>query len=219
MSKWNDHSGEVIFNSIDVLHKFSELLKSDIIQISEKERSVGLLKESLADNLVEFSINQFSKAKEAIELFINSLNQIEYNRKIMYHRNHQLSSMSFSSSIELGKNVMNLLKEREEAIKRYNSIKNKKDNDPKLAQTTASFQSINTQTIQSAGTYSNQLNRDLIVTLTSFAHSQMELHAKSIEIWSKLIENIDEINVDDDINKIMDSLKESSNSFAIVNNP
>jgi len=223
-SKWNDHAGEVVFNSIDVLQKFAEFLRNDLVLIAEKERSLGFLNETLGDSLGDLSVKQFPKAKEVLNYFIGTLSTIEYFRKVMYHREHQLATTSFSSSIELAKNVKQLLKDREEAIKRYilaksKAIKGPPENDPKLMQATTSYQSINTHSIQAAATYSNQLHRDLIISLSSFAHAQMEIHAKSVEHWAKFLMNIDNVETNEDVEMIIAALQESAQTFAPVQQP
>lgn len=214
--KWNDHAGEVIYNSIEVMQKFAEFLKNDIALIAEKERSVGFLNEQMSDTLFEMSQHQFPKAKEVLNLFIASLSQIEYSRKVMYQRDHQLADNAFVSSIELAKGVKELLKNRENAIRKYTSAKasNKGPADQNLVSATAHFQQLNTQSIQAAGTYANQLHRDLITTLASYAHSQMELHAKQLETWAKYIDIIDSINLDEDVENTVQALKDSVAVYA-----
>ena len=217
---WSDHSGEIIYNSIDVLQKFADMLKNDIAAIAEKERSMGFLNEQMSDNLFEMNKEQFPKAKEVLNLFIASLSQVEYGRKVMYQRDHQLARDVFQSSLELAKSCKELLKAREQAIKRYTLAKQnelKTASQPEnLAAATTNFQTLNTQAIQSAATYSNQVHRDLITVLSSYAHAQMELHARTLETWSKFIEIIDETPFDEDIETVVNSMKESTEAYTKV---
>lgn len=217
---WSDHSGEIIYNSIDVLQKFADMLRNDIAAIAEKERSMGFLNEQMSDNLFEMNKEQFPKAKEVLNLFIASLSQVEYGRKVMYQRDHQLARDVFQSSLELAKSCKELLKAREQAIKRYTLAKQnelKTASQPEnLAAATTNFQTLNTQAIQSAATYSNQVHRDLITVLSSYAHAQMELHARTLETWSKFIEVIDETPFDEDIETVVNSMKESTEAYTKV---
>ena len=217
---WSDHAGEIIYNSIDVLQKFADMLKNDIAAIAEKERSMGFLNEQMSDNLFEMNKEQFPKAKEVLNFFIASLSQIEYARKVMYQRDHQLARDVFQSSLELAKSCKELLKAREQAIKRYTVAKQnelKTASQPEnLAAATTNFQTLNTQAIQSAATYSNQVHRDLITVLSSYAHAQMELHARTLETWSRFIEKIDETPFDEDIETIVNSMKESTEAYTKV---
>ena len=103
--QWNEHAGEVVFHCVDVLEKFAALIKNDLILIAEKERSLGFLNESMEDVLTDLSVNQFEKAKQIVNLFIGALTQVEYSRKILYHRTHHLAQSSFQSTIEQAKTV------------------------------------------------------------------------------------------------------------------
>lgn len=216
---WNDHAGEVVFNSINVLERFASLLKQDIVTIAEKHRSLGFLNEQMSDVFTDLAVNQYPKAREVLNLFIGCLSQIEYARKVMYHRSHQLSQQSFQSTIEQARTVKGLLKEREAAVIKYNQAKNaqargnNQNQDAKMSQATASFQSLNTQTIQAAGNYANQLHRDLITTLTSFAHSQMELYAKSVEVWANYIEALDQTDLGEDLDDVVDVIHKTAQSI------
>ena len=217
---WNDHAGEIIYNSIDVLQKFAAMLKNDIAAIAEKERSLGFLNEQISDSLFELNKDQFPKAKEVINAFIASLSNVEYARKVMYQRDHQIAHDVFASSLELAKSCKELLRSRENAIKKYTMVKQAEARATKsenIAVATTNFQSLNTQAIQASATYANQVHRDLIIVLSSFAHSQMELYARTLETWSKFIEQIDEMVFDEDIESIATSLKESTEVY--INKP
>ncbi|KAH0794507.1 hypothetical protein GPJ56_001532 [Histomonas meleagridis] len=215
--KWNDNAAGVIYSCTDVLEKFAALLKNDITMIAEKERSLGYLNESMSDIFSDLTINQYPKAKEVLNAFINSLSQIEFGRKVMYQRSHQLAQSSFTSTLDLAKKAKSLLKEREASLSKYMQVKAAKEKstkpssqlDEKLTASKTSFQAANAQAIQATSTFTNQLHRDLILTLSSFAHAQMEFYAREIEVWSKTIEAIDKNTIDDDTESIVNSFQAS----------
>ena len=214
--QWSDHAGEILYNSIEVLQKFAAMLKNDIAAIAEKERSMGFLNEQMSDAFFELNKEQFPKAKEVINAFIASLSQVEYARKVMYQRDHQLAHDVFASSLELAKTCKELLRAREQSIKRYSMARQQELRSPQpenVAAATTSFQSLNSQAIQASATYANQVHRDLIIVLSSFAHAQMELYARTLETWSRFIEKIDEAVFDEDIESIVSTLKESTEVY------
>lgn len=221
---WNDHAGEVVFRSVEVLERFAALLKNDMALIAEKERSLGFVNESLSDVLTDMTTNQFQRAKELINLFISSLTQIEYARKILYHRTHLLAQNSLQSTIDQAKAVKLLIKDRETAISRYLQAKNAHQHaarpteasEMKVSKSSAAVRSLNQQTIQSTGTFANQLHRDLVTVLGSFAHAQMELYAKQVEVWAHAIEEIDQCCLDEDTDEITVSLQKIMNTISPV---
>lgn len=213
-AKWMEPGGQLIYSSIDVMNKFAAYVKEEITVIAEKERSVGVLNEQLTDAFFEISKPQFEKSKEVLNMFISCLSQVEYARKVMYSRDHQLASMSFTSSLELAKTCMELLKKRDQAIRQYNQTRAQASKTAaQITAATTNCQTANTQAIQAAATYANQLHRDLITILSSYAHAQMELYAKSLEAWAKFIDKIDEINLEDDTTTVVNRLKESADIY------
>ena len=220
---WNDHAGEVVFRSVEVLERFAALLKNDMALIAEKERSLGFVNESLSDVLTDMATNQFQHAKELINLFISSLTQIEYARKILYHRTHLLAQNSLQSTIDQAKAVKLLIKDRETAIARYLQAKHTQQNsrmtqatEMKVSKSSAAVRALNQQTIQSTGTFANQLHRDLVTVLGSFAHAQMELYAKQVEVWAHAIEEIDQCCLEDDIDDVTVSLQKIMNTISPI---
>ena len=218
---WNDHAGQSVYNMIRVLQDFTKFLKSDIVLIAEKQRSVGYLNENLTDELTKLSINQFPNVKELLNQFIGAMTQVEYGRKIMYSRLRDLETQSFASTLELARQASDLLVQREDAIVKYQQAilahqrqqaKGKQPNpqlEIRISQANASFQALNTQAIQATGTFTNQLHRDLVTVLASFAHSQMELYARQIEAWNHVIEVIDEAPLEDDITDVVDAMNKA----------
>lgn len=219
--QWNDHAGQSVFNMIKVLQDFTKFLKSDLVLIAEKQRSVGYLNENLSDELTKLSLNQFPNTKEMLNQFIGAMTQVEYGRKVMYSRLRNLENQSFNSTLELARQASELLTQREEAIVKYQQAlqahqrqlaKNKgpsPQSEVKVTQANASFQALNTQAIQATGTFTNQLHRDLVTVLASYAHSQMELYARQLQAWSHVIEVIDEAPLENDVADVVDALNKS----------
>ena len=223
MKNAKEHAGQVVYNCVEVLEKFASLLKNDIVYIAEKERSLGYINESMQDVFTDLNANQYPKAKEVINLFITSLTQVEYARKTMYSRYRLLAQNSFTAAIELASKVKALLIDRENAYKNYQialekkqkTVQPKQQDELKFSQATSTFQTLNSQAIQAAGTFSNQLHRDLIITLSSFAHAQMELYAKSVEVWANTIEEIDQATLEDDTDAVVLAFQKAINSLSI----
>ena len=180
MKNAKEIGGQVVYNVAEVFEKFAALLKNDIVLIAEKERSLGYINESMQDVFTDLKVNQYPKAREVIELFITSLTQVEFARKTMYSRYRLLAQNSFTASLELATKVKNLLIERENAYRSYlaslekkqKAVQPKPQDEVKFSQATTTFQTLNTQAIQGAGTFANQLHRDLVTTLSYFAHAQ-----------------------------------------------
>jgi hypothetical protein len=218
----SDAGGHVVFQCFDVLEKFAVLLRNDFVLMAEKIRSLGFLNESLSDVLTDLSANQFPKARELINVIIGSLTQIEYARKVMYHRTHLLADSAFQSSLEQAKTIKGLLHDREQALNRFVQVsaaqgRSQRQNpqiDAKLSTATGTFKAANAQAVQASSVYSNQLHRDLLLTLTSFAHAQMEMHARALEIWGKAIEQIDQCSMDDDNDEASDGLAAAIETIA-----
>ena len=225
MRSAKEPAGQVVYNCIDVLEKFAKLLKNDIILIAEKERSLGYINESMQDVFTDFSVNQYPKTKELINLFINCLTQVEYGRKTMYSRYRSLAQNSFNTALELANKVKGLLQQRESAFRSYMAAQEKKrkvaelkpQDELKCSQATTAFQNFNSQSIQAAGLFANQLHRDLVITLSSFAHAQMELCAKSLEVWAAAIEIIDQSTLEDDTDAVILAFQKSLNSLGTPN--
>lgn len=222
MKNAREPAGQVIYNCVEVLGKFQEMLKSDIVLIAEKQRSLGFINESMQDVFTDLTTNMYPKAREVLNLFITSLTQVEYARKTMYSRYRLLAQNSFAATIELATKVKGLLIDRENAYKNYLAAVEKKQrtaqpkpqDEIKFSQATSTFQTLNTQTIQAAGTYANQLNRDLVTTLSSFAHAQMELYAKSVEVWANTIEAIDQAALEEDTDAMALAFQKSLNTLS-----
>ncbi|OHS98329.1 hypothetical protein TRFO_08898 [Tritrichomonas foetus] len=224
MRNAKDPAGQVVYNCIEVLEKFATFLKNDIVLIAEKERSLGYINESMQDVFTDLTVNQYPKAREVINLFISSLTQVEYVRKTMYSRYRSLAQNSFTTALELATKVKGLLVERENAFKSFLTAQERKrriaqpkpQDELKLSQATTAFQTLNSQTIQAAGTFANQLHRDLVTTLSAFAHAQMELYAKSLEVWAATIEQIDQATLDDDTDAVVLAFQKAMNTLGTV---
>lgn len=222
MKNAKDPAGEVVYKSVEVLERFAALLKNDIVLIAEKERSLGYINESMQDVFQDLTVNQYPKVKELLSFFITSLTQVEYARKTMYSRYRLLAQSSFTTAIELASKVKSLLIDRENALKSYIAAAERKQraaqpkpqDDLKLSQATSQFQTLNAQAIQSTGNFANQLHRDLVTTLSSFAHAQMELYAKSLEVWSNTIQTIDQAILDEDTDAVILAFQKSLNTLA-----
>jgi hypothetical protein len=63
---------------------------------------------------------------------------------------------------------------------------------------------LNLQAIQSAVAFGNQLHQDLVTALTAFAHAHMEMHVKTLEMWTKTIEEIDNSSIEDDVDELVE---------------
>lgn len=201
MSKWVDSASEVVFQGISVIQKFAPLLKNDVVLIAEKERSYGFLNEGFCDSLAEIATSQFPRTRNLIENFISAQTQVEYWRKVMYMRLHMLAQSCLSSTLDLANPTKDQLKQRDNALRRAQV---KGGSAPAV-----SLASLQTQATQSAGTFTSTLHRDLTVTLTSFAHAQMELHAKSIEAWTQFIEQLNETSTDEDVTELIQALEQA----------
>jgi hypothetical protein len=194
---WNEPGGQLAYNSFEVLEKFVGLLRNDLNLIAEKERSLGFLNESLGDVLQDLSVNQYPKIREMITQFNVALAQVEYARKVMYFRTRRLTDESLASVPEQTRAVKSILRGREIAYTRRLRAQGKKatEVDPRPV---IAYKSINQQAVQSVGTYLRQLLGEVGQTITSFAHGQMELYAGMLQVWEKVIVDIDESTVDDE---------------------
>jgi hypothetical protein len=206
MSGSAESGGKVVYDNINVMEKFSALLRTDFIGIAEKNRSLGFLNESMSDVLTNLAVHQFPKAHELLDLVIASLARVEYARKIMYHRTHLLGENAFQSTLAQTHGVKNVLQEREQARNRLAQVtaaraRSARPNqviESRFSADTGSFRSANTQAVQATSLYATQFHRDVLVALTSFAHAQMEMQARIMEIWGGALEQMDEIEVDED---------------------
>jgi hypothetical protein len=194
---WNEPGGQLVYNSFEVLERFSGLLRNDLNLIAEKERSLGFLNESLGDVLQDLSTNQYPKVREFINQFNVALAQVEYARKVMYFRTRRLADAALASIPERSRAVKSLLRERELAFTRCLRRQGTRAAEPD-PRPVASYRSINQQAVQSVGTEMRQLLREVGQTITSFAHGQMELYASMLQVWQGVIAEIDESTVEDE---------------------
>jgi hypothetical protein len=203
---WNEPGGQLVFNIFEVLEKFSGLLRNDLTLIAEKERSLGFLNESLGDVLQDLSTNQYPKARDLINKFNSALAQVEYARKVMYFRTRHLSDESLTSIPERARVVKALLREREVAFTRRLRAQGTTASEPD-PRPVASYRSINQQAVQVAGSALRQLLGEVGQTIVSFAHGQMELYVGMLQVWQKVIVDIDESAIGEEGAEAADALK------------
>ena len=215
MSKWCEPSGEVIYNCVEVLEKFAKLLQKDIAMIAEKHRDLGFVNENLEATAASLSVNHYPKAKQVLSLFISALDQIEYARKVMYTRTHDLSESAFANALEQAKTVKSLLKARDQAASKYLRVmaaKQKltnidKKKEMQLRKITTDCQGANSQALFGVSKFAQQVHKDLVMALSSFAHAQMELYTHVVEVFGKTIEEIDQVDLEEDIDKVTDQMQ------------
>ena len=215
MSKWNEPSGQVVYNCIQLLQNFATLLKKDIAMIAEKHRDLGFVNENLEAAAENLAINHYPQAKRVLTLFVNTLNQIEFSRKVMYTRTHQLSEVAFQNVLDQAKNVQQLLKAREQAVTKYMqalAAKQKagemdRKKEMHLKKVTNTCVTANTQALYGVSTFVQQFHKDLVLVLSSFAHAQMELYTHIVEVCGNTIEEVDQIDIEDDTEKVVEQMQ------------
>lgn len=215
MSKWNEPSGQVVFNLVQLLQNFATLLRKDIAMVAEKHRDLGFVNENLESAAENLSMNHYPQAKQVLNLFVTTLNQIEFSRKVMYTRLHQLSDVAFQNVLDQAKNVQQLLKAREQAVTKYmqalaakqkaGEMDRKKEMQLKTA--TSACVTANTQALYAVSNFSQQFCKDLVLALSSFAHAQMELYTHIVEVCGKTVEEVDAIDIDADTEKVVDQMQ------------
>jgi hypothetical protein len=195
--QWNEPGGQVIFGSLGVFEKLVGLLRNDIVFIAEKQRSVGFLNESMSDVLTDLSSNQYAPVTELLTQFVQRLAQVEYARKVMYFRTHQLAEQAFHGIPEQIQWSRELLQKREVAYTRHLRDQQRRVTNPKIdPRPLAEFRSATKQAVDAVLPTVNQIYGELVRTITAFAHAQIEMHAHAMEVWSKGINEIDEISFD-----------------------
>jgi hypothetical protein len=212
--QWNEPGGQVIFGSLGVLDKFVGLLRNDIVFVAEKERSVGFLNESMSDVLTDLSSNQYTPGKDLITQFVQRLAQIEYARKVIYFRTHQLVDQAFRTVPEQVQRARTLLQQRELAYTRYMRDVQQRVTNPKIdPRPLAAFRSASKQAQDAVIPTVNQIYAELVRTITAFAHAQIEMHARAMEVWSEAITEIDAISFEGQDGEIGHSFEEILSSI------
>lgn len=219
--KWNEACGEHLSNCIHSMEIFADLLKRDIAMIAENHRVEGFVVENLEEAASNLVINHYPKASEALHMFINALSQVELARKVMYTRNHSLSETIFQSTLEQAKSVKALLKTRDQMIGKYLSALSAKQKarrpserlDAALQKATTEYQTTNNQALFSVSKYAQQANRDLVISLSSFAHAQMEMYIQMIQVWGQVIETLDEMDIDADADAVTNQMMKAGNQI------
>jgi hypothetical protein len=208
-------AGKVVLDRFTTLEKLAPLVRSDFLAIAEKNRSLGFLNENISDLLTDLSASQFPKAHELMELMVGSLSRVEYARKVMYHRTRLLGEQAFQSSMEQVRTVKGILNDCEQALNRAQQASAAQARaarrndlfDRRAAAASGTFKAANAKAVQASSVYSNQINRDLSLALLSFAHAQMEMYARTLEVWGNAIEQIDKLELNEEAEAASDALE------------
>jgi hypothetical protein len=209
--KWNDPLSQHLYTSAEVFECMVNFFRKEFADLAEKERLVGFSTESASGNFATLALSQSARTRTLITTFVSSILQIENTRKFLYHRLHLMAVSGFQGTLDHVRTTKPRLKERDQAIGRYNQALTSKiratkpdpNLDVKVARETANLQSMNLQAIQSAASLTSQVHQDLASTLTAFAHAHMEMYVKTIEMWTKLLEEIEDAPLEDDVDDLL----------------
>jgi hypothetical protein len=212
-TKWNNIPDAEVYNRIELMEKFAAFLRKEFAVIAEEHRSLGFLNESIGQALLDASPGHFPQTQALVTKFVGSLEIVEGLRKLLYHRSHLLAQSAFQPTLEHAKLLKPRVRERDHAVGRYLAAvtADSRGNDPKVHQKllseTAAYQALNLQTIQGVCSFHGQMNRDLVGTLTSFAHAQMELYVKTIQTWTETISEFENMQAEQDAEAIEEGMK------------
>ncbi|KAH0786003.1 hypothetical protein GPJ56_010137 [Histomonas meleagridis] len=177
---------------------------------NEKERSVGILCEQLAEMCETASKNQFSTVQTTLVGFATILYRIELSRKSLYQRINILSENFLLNSSKNVQATIQELAKRDSAFKKIQKIP-PAENDPHAAKNNALLtqaSQTNIQVCNSVQAWSNQYNTELKNDLREYAVAQMEFAAKALEQWTNFLSDLAILDFNTDTDEAISMLEE-----------
>jgi hypothetical protein len=187
----------------------SELVRKNMTLANEKERSVGVLCESLSDGCEKASQPQLPAVQSVLMGFATVLARVELQRKTLYQRVRPITESFMLQSSRTTAPVVATLRRREQAIKRAQGLP-PAERDSHAAQShqiRSQAIAVNSDAIRDVKLWCTEYNRELKVALREYAHAQMEFAAKALEQWSNFLEDLTLVDFADDTDQIVTMLE------------
>ena len=205
-----DVAGQNISLCIRDVKSLSDLVRKNMALANDKDRSVGVLCEQLAESCEAAAQLQMPTVQSALMGFATILARVELQRKALYQR---ISTLAQNALLIPSKNtaaVAQSLAKREQAIKKAQHLP-PPENDPKIAQNNqirTQAIALNNHATQDVRSWYIQYNQDLKRTVREYAHAQMEFAAKALEQWSIFMEDLALLDFNSDTDQMVTMLEE-----------
>jgi hypothetical protein len=187
----------------------SELVRKNMHLANEKDRSVGVLCEGLADGCEKAAEHQLPAVQSVLMGFATVLARVELHRKNLYQRVRPVAETCMFQSSRATPPVLATLQRRDQAVKRAQNLP-PAEKDPRAAQShqiRAQAVAVNSDAIRDVKTWCIEYNRDLKTSLREYAHAHMEFAAKALEQWSNFLEDLTLVDFTDDTDQIVTMLE------------
>jgi hypothetical protein len=187
----------------------SELVRKNMNLANEKDRSVGVLCEGLADGCEKAAEHQLPAVQSVLMGFATVLARVELHRKTLYQRIRPVAETSLLQSSRTTPPVLTSLQRREQAVKKAQRLP-PADRDPRAAQShqiRSQAVAINADAIRDVKAWCSEYNHDLKSSFREYAHAQMEFAARALEQWSAFLEDLTLVDFATDTDQIVTMLE------------